>query len=137
MNEELFRKKNIDRMNSPESLNDYIRASNPSVWLILTALIAMLVGLCVWGIFGQIETTVITEAAAKNGIVTCSVVNEEINASMPIRIGDREYEISDIDFSGNIGRRVCDITAEADIPDGLYQAEIVTERIRPISFLLN
>lgn len=137
MNEEIFGKKNLERMNSPENLNDYIRAANPSVWLVLIALIAMLAGLCVWGIFGRIETTVKTEAAAKDGIVTCSVVNEEINASMPIRIGDQEYVISDIDFSGKIGRRVCNITAEADIPDGLYQAEIVTERIRPISFLLN
>ena len=33
----LFRQKSLDRVNSPEQLNDYIRVTTPSVWLILFA----------------------------------------------------------------------------------------------------
>lgn len=43
MNEQLFRKKSIERVNSPEQLNEHIRVANPGVWLVLAAVIALLV----------------------------------------------------------------------------------------------
>lgn len=44
MNEQVFRKKSVDRVSSPEQLNEYIRVSNPGVWMILAAIIVLLVG---------------------------------------------------------------------------------------------
>lgn len=41
---QIFRKSSIDRVSSPEQLNDYIRVSNPSVWMILAAVIVLLAG---------------------------------------------------------------------------------------------
>ena len=35
MNEEIFRKKSLDKVKSPENLDDYIRVSNPGVWLFI------------------------------------------------------------------------------------------------------
>lgn len=52
----LFRKKSIDRMSSPEQLNDYIRVTSPSVWLILVALVVLLIGILAWSILGTVET---------------------------------------------------------------------------------
>jgi len=46
----IFRKENLERMSSPEKLNDYIRVSNPSVWLILGAITVLLIGAIVWGV---------------------------------------------------------------------------------------
>ena len=40
----LFRQKSIDRVSSPEQLNDYIRVTTPSVWLALIAIILLLTG---------------------------------------------------------------------------------------------
>ena len=51
---QIFRKSSIDRVSSPEQLNDYIRISNPSVWMVLAAVIVLLAGVCVWGIFGHL-----------------------------------------------------------------------------------
>ena len=45
MNEQLFRKKSVERVSSPEQLNDYIRVANPSLWLVLGAVIVLLVWL--------------------------------------------------------------------------------------------
>ena len=56
MDNSIFRKKSIERISSPEQLGDYIRVSNPSVWIILGAIIVLLIGSCVWGIFGTIDT---------------------------------------------------------------------------------
>ena len=51
----IFREKSIDRVTGPESLNDYIRVTSPSVWIALLALVVLLVGLLAWSIFGRIE----------------------------------------------------------------------------------
>ena len=53
----LFRQKSIDRVNSPEQLNDYIRVTTPSVWLALIAIILLLSGFLAWGVFGTVEVT--------------------------------------------------------------------------------
>ena len=37
MSDQIFRKKSLDRISSPEQLNDYIRMANPGIWMILTA----------------------------------------------------------------------------------------------------
>ena len=44
MDNQLFRKKSLDKVSSPEQLNDYIRVSNPGVWIALTAVIVLLFG---------------------------------------------------------------------------------------------
>lgn len=51
----IFREKSIDRVSSPEQLNDYIKVTTPSVWLILFATLILIAGILVWAIFGKIE----------------------------------------------------------------------------------
>lgn len=47
MNEEIFRKQSVDKLSSPEQLNDYIKVTSPSVWIFLSAIIVLLIGVCV------------------------------------------------------------------------------------------
>lgn len=47
MEKQIFRKKSVERVSSPEQLSDYIRVSNPSVWMTLAAIIVLLAGVCV------------------------------------------------------------------------------------------
>lgn len=54
-NNGIFREKSIDRVTGPESLNDYMRVTSPSVWIALLALVVLLVGLLAWSVFGRIE----------------------------------------------------------------------------------
>ncbi len=50
----IFRDKSMDRISSPESLNDYIRVTSPSVWIVLLAILVLLAGILAWGIFGKV-----------------------------------------------------------------------------------
>ena len=50
----IFRQKSIDKVSSPEKLDDYIRVTTPSVWITLAAILTLLIGAFVWGIFGQL-----------------------------------------------------------------------------------
>ena len=42
----LFREKSLEQFSSSEQLNDYIRVANPSVFIVLGAVIAFLIGSC-------------------------------------------------------------------------------------------
>ena len=52
---DLFRKKSLERVSSPEQLDDYIGVTTPSVWFILLALVVLLAGLLAYSIFGTVE----------------------------------------------------------------------------------
>ena len=54
MNNTIFRQKNINKVSSPEKLDDYIRVTTPGVWLTLAAILILLIGAVAWGIFGTI-----------------------------------------------------------------------------------
>lgn len=51
----IFREKSIERVSSPEALNDYIRVTTPSVWIVLAATVLLLLGMLAWSIFGTVE----------------------------------------------------------------------------------
>lgn len=55
MNHFIFRKKSLDKATSPEELNDYIRVTSPHIWIVLAAVILLLVGMIIWGIFGTVS----------------------------------------------------------------------------------
>ncbi len=44
----IFREKSMERVSSPEQLNDYIKVTNPGIWLTLAAVIVLLIGFIVW-----------------------------------------------------------------------------------------
>lgn len=51
----VYREKSMERVYSPEQLDDYIRVTTPSVWIALIALVVLLLGILAWSIFGTIE----------------------------------------------------------------------------------
>ena len=69
-NKELFRKKAVERVASPEQLNDYIHVTSPAIWMALVGIILILAGGIVWGIFGNLYTTVEGAGTAAGGNLT-------------------------------------------------------------------
>ncbi|MBR4341524.1 MAG: hypothetical protein IKP88_02245 [Lachnospiraceae bacterium] len=54
-NSSVFRQKSLDKVSSPEKLDDYVRVTTPSVWITLAAIVLLLIGAVLWGIFGEVE----------------------------------------------------------------------------------
>lgn len=136
MENRLFRKETIDRISSPEQLQDYMKVTNPGIWMVLSAVIALLVGLIILASTRNIETLLPVQAVANEGVVTIAL--PEGNASgvregMILRIAGQEIPIDYI-YDDEGGQPT--VSAKMDLPDGQYDAQIVTESIRPITFLL-
>lgn len=157
MENQLFRKSSIERVSSPEQLNDYVCVSNPSVWMILAAVIVLLIGVCVWGVFGKLDTKISTAGVSQNGIFICFVAEEnaaKIKPGMELNVDGNVLSVSEISakpISVNAdmdeyllhlggfseGEWLYEVTADSTLTDGTYKAEIVTESVSPMSFVLN
>lgn len=138
MNEQIFRKKSYDKIKSPESLDDYIRVSNPGVWLLLISIVVLLIGAGIWGVFGHIDSTVSTIVCVENGNVTCEVCQDEITGiteGLTVRFDGKEATIDDIELVDSI--YICTLKIDDTIVDGYYDGKIVTETYKPISFISN
>lgn len=146
----------MERVSSPEQLNDYLRVANPGIWSVLVAIILLLAGTCIWGIFGKMESSFTAAAVAEGGKVTIYIKTEEsAREGMTVRIGEKEYTLAALsaepvavteEFSeytlyvGDLqaGEWVYEAQLEdEELADGVYSAEIVTESIAPMSFVVN
>ena len=152
----LFREKNLERLESPEKLNDYLRVTSPGVWMVLGAVIVLLIGVCIWGVFGRIQATtqavVITESGESSCLVPQSAL-EGVLQYRTIEIDEEKRELVPdvlepqvITESTNVyimlagGLRVGDIVypialAEPLGTDGFVTGNIVTEILSPLSLL--
>ena len=150
MNDKLFRQKSIDRVSSPEALNDYVKTSSPGVWAVLAAIIVLLIGACVWGVFGRLETTVPALVVSEGGETVCfyeSGLSAEVEVGMSVRADGQELRITGVSSQEQVlgqavggyeaGRQVCMSELSGDMAEGMYEAEIVVESIAPASFLWN
>ncbi|MBQ7678548.1 MAG: hypothetical protein IJT34_01690 [Butyrivibrio sp.] len=129
---EIFRKQALERISSPEQMGDYLRVTDPGIWVIFAAVILLLLGFFAWSTVGDLETVVDGRAHVTDQIALIEGISEEVRVGMPLRIQEQEYLISMVDQKSLT--RVA--YASVELPDGYYDVEIVVERIHPIAFLL-
>lgn len=58
MSSNLFRKKSLERLSSPEALDQLMQVTTPLSWLALVSCLLILLVAIFWGVFGQIPTKV-------------------------------------------------------------------------------
>lgn len=153
----LFRKKAIDKINSPEQLNDYLRGTNISLWLILGAVIALLIGFFIWGIFGRLETQINVVAISWNGQIEAFVKEADradISLGQKVYVDGTEHKVlsiseevvtAEVHFSNDLihleGLDARDmfyvLTLSGTLPEGTYDAAIIKEEYPPLSLLFD
>ena len=50
----VFNQKSVGRISGPEELNDYVRVTTPSVWIVLAAILLLVLGILGWSVFGTV-----------------------------------------------------------------------------------
>jgi hypothetical protein len=81
----IFNKRATEKLRSPDDLDKYLQITNPSVWVVLAACVALLAGLLAWGIFGAVTTSVSTTGVCVNGNVMCFLAGEDASK---VHVGD-------------------------------------------------
>lgn len=157
MNKQIFRKKSVDRMSSPEQLNDYIKVTNPGVWMALAAIVILLVGVCVWGVFGKLETKLPVAAVSRDGETVLYVKEDNVASvkeNMRVYIGDETYKVVSVSVQPvtvteeiseyarhtgelSIGEWVYIVPIDGNMPDGVYRAQVVVDSVSPLYFVFN
>ncbi len=137
---DLFRKKSLDKIKSPENLNEYIKVSNPGVWLLLCSVIVLLAGACVWGVFGHVDSTMPADVRVGNGTAVCYVESgnvTRVKPGMTVEYDGNTAVIGEIGTKEERGYYACTLSAEALPADGDYEGKIVVGQYTPLSFVLN
>ena len=145
MQEQLFRKKSVDRISSPEQLQDYMRVTTPAVWMVLAAVAALLVGLIVSSALATLESTLSLQGEVSDSddgssisITLPAAQRDFVAVGMPVRVAGEQAHVTFLFQGEEDVFAVAGLDdAEKRLPEGVYDVEIVTETLSPISFLLN
>ena len=140
MAKKIFRHSEADFGTSPDQLQDYIRVTNPFVWMVLVAVILLIAGGVVAAVFGKIEVTLNAFARVETGIAYIDVATPDaykLQKGMTVRFTSENQEAK----IENIVWLTDDLIAEAsfvvNLPDNnSYTCVIVTEVVSPIDFLI-
>jgi len=118
MSETLFRKSSLDSLSSPEQLNDYIKVSNPGVWMILAALFILLAAVLFWGFTGGLPTSIHTRGVISGGNALCYINTDAagaVKAGQGVKIqpaGRQETISGQVDTVGPVPMSVAEIAAD-------------------------
>jgi len=155
-NSAVFREKSLDKVASPENLDSYIRSTTPSLWLALGAVIILLVGVIIWGIFGKLDSASTVGCTVENGVITVYIKEieaEKLSEGSYIEIDGLRYGIASVKGptlvsaasdvfllqAAEIGDSewYYELTGSTDLADGQYKGRVVYEKISPITFIIN
>ncbi|MBR2570679.1 MAG: hypothetical protein IKE30_00905 [Clostridia bacterium] len=143
MQERLFRKKSIERISSPEQLNDYMQVTNPGIWMVLAAVIILLAGLIVSSALATLQSTIPAQGEVLTDGRSISVElpisrKDAISPGMPVKAAGLSAHVEYIYQNNDVlNVIVLPDDGDASLPAGIYDVEIIEETIAPISFLLN
>lgn len=133
MREPLYRKQALRKIASPEQLNDYIRVTRPSVWIVLAAAVVLLAGVFAWGAYGTLDVVVQEDGLAAGGVVRCAVTDSiarHIKAGSAVTV-DRGLPATVASIHGNA------VTlSPVDVPDGEVYVFFHVRSLHPIELLL-
>ena len=159
MDNQLFRKKSMERISSPEELHDYMRVTSPRLWMILSAIVILLAGFIVYASTTTLENTMsikvllesydASEDSKKEGgaekltFVSSNLPlsqKDRISTGMEVRLMNERGRISWLSVSEEDSTVFVAMEMEHEyipMPDGEYDATLVLESTTPISFLWN
>lgn len=158
VNKELFRKKNLDKLSTPDALNEYIKVASPSVWIILLTIVALLIGVIAWSYMGRISHYEGVTVYSDGNMAVCYVPEnmiDRVRQASDININGNNYKIGDIanlptkihpDSVDEYVAHVMEIKEDSwiykievvgTLPEGIYEGQVVTGSIRPMDYVTN
>ena len=138
MEQPLFRKQSMERVSSPEQLQDYLHVTSPAIWVVLAAVILILASLFVWSSVTAVESYAAGTAEVRGGVLTLTFDDAEkaahVEVGMNVKVGELVTPVL------SVGRDVAGdpiAVAAAGLPDGVYEASVGYKSTQIIDMLFN
>ncbi len=160
---QMFRETALRKMSSADDLDRYIKVTNPSAWVLIGAVTALLVAGLIWGLTASLPISSTTTGVVKNGEIICFLPIDEremATTDSKVTAAGRETYIKSVDENPHSQREVAaeigsDYTVESlklaqwsykltvALPDGLSSREdgddvpitITMKEVAPLSYL--
>ena len=132
----LFRKSTTDRISSPEQLTDYLRVTNPTVWVVMAAIILLLAGVLIWGSFAYIESFAAGTAKVDDGMMVVvfddAQLAQNVKVGMDVVVGETSSSISSMGITDD---GAVFASASTTLADGSYSAKVTFRRTQVLRLL--
>ena len=141
MENQVFRQKSVERIASPEQLQDYMRVTTPGVWMVLAAVILLLAGLIISSALVNVESTIPGQATVEEDGLLLQIElpltqKSLVSPGMVVRVADREAKVDMIFQAENALQVLAELPEDGEkLAPGTHDVKIVTETVTPISFL--
>ena len=119
----IFNKRATEKLRSTEDLDKYVQVTNPSVWVIMLAIVVLLAAALVWAVFGAVSTSVTTTGVVVKGQALCFLDAEEV---AKVKVGD----------VANVDDERMTVSSVASIPGSREEVSKVLESDYLVSALL-
>lgn len=160
MEDNIFREKSIDRIKSPEMLDEYIKVANPGIWLSLAAILVFVIGGLIFSIFANIDSKVKTAVVVSEGNALCYLREDKlqyVSSELYVQVENNKYALSEhgnelqkLSFDNDSDEEILHFMDTEDtgwyyvypfdaigMEPGVYRGEIIVDSVKPISFLIN
>ncbi len=138
MEQSIYRKESLERVSSPEQLNDYLHVTSPAIWIVLAAVILLIGGLFVWSSVTAVESYAGGIAEVRGGVLTLTFDDAEkaanVEVGMDVKVGDLAAPVRSV---GQAEDGACIAVAEIALPDGVYEARVAYKHTQIIDLLFN
>ena len=141
MEKQVFREKSVERIASPEQLQDYMRVTTPGTWMVLAAVILLLAGLIISSALVNVESTISGQATVEEDGLLLQIElplsqKSLVSPGMVVRVADREAKVDMIFQAENALQVLAELPEDGEkLAPGTHDVKIVTETVTPISFL--
>ena len=123
MEKNLFRKESVDHISSPEQLHDYMHVTTPRLWMLLSAVLVLLLGMVVYAFTTTMESTVKVMGRVEYGTIYAYIPSsaaETVKIRMPVRINGKSGYISNVS-QGTRLRIFVSFDGGKTLEDGIYE----------------
>ena len=122
------------KITSPEKLNDYLKATSVTTWVLLGVVMAFLVGVLIWSHLAEVTYKIEGKATISSSEVRLEIDESrlsELKVGQIVYILDSKGEITSIDDNG------MPVISGINLSDGEYEYTLIIKTINPIEYLLN
>jgi len=134
----IYRESSLEKIQSPDQLDQYLKVTTPAVWILLAAVILLLGAAFWWSSQTAIASKVNATGSVKQGVLTIPLETEEarkiVKEGMEVDVGELTDTIDYIQTK-NDGAVVA--VAIVTLPDGNYPVSISYKSTQLMSLLFN